>query len=414
MRRLVAVGLVASAAALAPHTHSRMQRAHVKEHAQPLMRRALGTAAVALALIMPSTAQAKELTDSQRFAAEAWRATDKLYYERTFGGADWFRARSDLLQQATDPESARGAVDSLLRKLGDPYTRYIDREKYDTLIASTLGDAAVVAGAGVQVIDGDNGKVVVVDVEPGAPADKAGLRAGDEIQQVGATTVKDAASTAQKLRGEEGSLVKVAYVRDGKDSTADISRAVVPLSTVRRDQSTIRIKAFQLDTATKVKESVEKVSGPLILDLRGNPGGSLEGGVETARLFLPKGAKITTVTAANGQPFAYDAVEDGAFSGRKLTVLVNKQTASAAEVLTAALQDNKAASVVGTDSRTYGKGVIQTVQPLGDPPGAEGAVAVTVARYATPSGGDLNGKGVAPDRVVACGVAERASSCAGR
>ena len=128
-----------------------------------------------------------------------------------------------------------------------------------------------------------------------------------------------------------------------------------------------------------MKENVDKVSGPLILDLRGNPGGSLEGGVETARLFLPKGAKITTVTAANGQPFAYDAVEDGAFSGRKLTVLVNKQTASAAEVLTAALQDNKAASVVGADPRTYGKGVIQTVQPLGDPPGAEGAVAVTVA-----------------------------------
>ena len=95
MRRLVAAAVVASATALAPHTHSRMQRAQVKEHAQPLMRRALGTAAVALALILPSTAQAKELTDAQRFAAEAWRATDKLYYERTFGGADWFRARSD-------------------------------------------------------------------------------------------------------------------------------------------------------------------------------------------------------------------------------------------------------------------------------------------------------------------------------
>ena len=90
--------MVAGAAALAPHTHSRMQRAQVKEHAQPLMRRALGTAAVALALILPSTAQAKELTDAQRCAAEAWRATDKLYYERTFGGADWFRARSDFLR----------------------------------------------------------------------------------------------------------------------------------------------------------------------------------------------------------------------------------------------------------------------------------------------------------------------------
>ena len=107
MRRLVAAAVVASATALAPHTHSRVRRAHVNEHAPTLLlRRALGTAAVALALTMPSTAQAKEFTDAQHFAAEAWRATDKLYYERTFGGADWFRARSDLIQQATDAESA--------------------------------------------------------------------------------------------------------------------------------------------------------------------------------------------------------------------------------------------------------------------------------------------------------------------
>ena len=106
MRRLVAAALVASAAALAPHTPTQKR---VPARAEPLLRRALGTAAVALALIMPSTAQAKEFTDAQHFAAEAWRATDKLYYERTFGGADWFRARSDLIQQATDAESARGA-----------------------------------------------------------------------------------------------------------------------------------------------------------------------------------------------------------------------------------------------------------------------------------------------------------------
>ena len=138
MGRLVAAALVASAAALAPHTPT--QRRLQPAHAEPLLRRALGTAAVALALIMPSTAQAKEFTDAQHFAAEAWRATDKLYYERTFGGADWFRARSDLIQQATDAESARGAVDSLLRKLGDPYTRYVEPEKYEALVAATLGD----------------------------------------------------------------------------------------------------------------------------------------------------------------------------------------------------------------------------------------------------------------------------------
>ena len=419
MRRLVAAVLLGThAAALVQHKHTRRsQPVHVTDGAvaPALLRRALGVSALTLALVAPTAVMAREFTDPQRFAAEAWRATDKLYYERTFGGADWFQARADLLKQSTDADAARKAVDKLVRSLGDPYTRYIPNEQYAALFESNVGTNAVVAGAGVQVVDGDKGQVVVVDVEPGAPGDKTGLRAGDVISAVGNQRVDGAASAAQRLRGEEGSRVGVTYTRDGAETTCEIARAVIPLSTVRRDQSTIKIKAFQLDTAAKVKEAVQSAGGgPLLLDLRGNPGGSLEGGVETARLFLPKDAKITTVVAANGQPFPYNAVEDGAFLGRKLTILADAKTASAAEVLTAALRDNGAARVVGADARTYGKGVIQTVQPLGDPPGAEGAVAVTVARYATPSGGDLNGVGVKPDAVVPCGVAERASVCAAR
>ena len=116
-----------------------------------------------------------------------------------------------------------------------------------------------------------------------------------------------------------------------------------------------------------------------------------------------------------GEPFPYACVEDGPFAGRKVSILVDKRTASAAEVLTAALRENGAATVVGAGAdRTYGKGVIQTLEPLGDPPGADGAVAVTVARYNTPSGANINGAGIAPDRVVTCGVGEKAAACAGR
>ena len=152
-----------------------------------------------------------------------------------------------------------------------------------------------------------------------------------------------------------------------------------------------------------------------VLDLRGNGGGSLEGGIETAKLFLRAEAKVVDVIDQRGAPFGYVANEDGPYAGRQLTVLVDDKTASAAEVLTAALQDNGAATVVGANSdRTFGKGVIQTVLPLGDPPGNDGAVAVTVAKYSTPKGTDINGKGIGVDRTVACGLADKAAACAAK
>ena len=182
----------------------------------------------------------------------------------------------------------------------------------------------------MQVADDAKG-VIVVDVAPGAPADEAGLRAGDVIAAVDGLKTADPATTAKSLRGEAGSTCSVLYVRDGAEKTTTINRRVVPLSTVRGDGGAIRVKGFQLDTAPKVADLAGKAKGPLVLDLRGNLGGSLEGGVETARLFLKTGQTITTVVDARGTPFPYEAVADGPFYGRKLSILVDSRTASAAE-----------------------------------------------------------------------------------
>lgn len=375
--------------------------------------RARGAATLALAaLLAAAPATAAELTPSQRFATEAWRTTDALFYEREFGGLDWFGERGRLVKRATDDEAAVEGVRALLAKLGDKYTRYIPQEDYAKLVAATVGDAAFVAGAGVQVAEGAGGGAVLVDVEPGAPADAAGLRPGDRIVSVNGQRVDGPAAAASRFRGPTGSTAEVVYERGGAEASATVTRRVVELSTVRRDGGAVRIRSFALDTGAKVEAAVRDIDGAVVLDLRANGGGSLEGGVDTARLFLKKGARITTVVDKRGTPFTYDAVDDGPFVGRALSVLVDAKTASAAEVLTAALKDNGAGVVVSPDRATYGKGVIQTVAPLGDVPGSYGAVAVTVARYETPKGDDINGRGIAADRTVpSCGLAEKATAC---
>ncbi|KAJ1457811.1 ClpP/crotonase-like domain-containing protein [Pelagophyceae sp. CCMP2097] len=385
---------------------------------------ALGIA-LSLATAAPQvTCAAAAFTAEQRLAAEAWHETDHLFFDRTFNGVDWFGERTGLLKaKAADADAGRANVVAMIGRLGDKYTRYIAPDAYERLVAATLGDAAFVAGAGVQMVDGLEGAVDVVDVEPGAPADEAGLRAGDRILAVAGFGVADGAGAARAFRGEAGTQVTVSFARNGDVANpikATINRRIVELSSVRvasvGSTDVIRIRNFAFDTPQKVSDLAPSVVSkrPLILDLRGNGGGSLEGGIGVARLFLKQGERVVTVVDKRGAPFTYDAVEDGALTSRRgvapTLVLVDGNTASAAEVLTAALQQNKAATVFGA-AHTFGKGVIQSVQPLGDPPGIDGAVAVTVAKYVTPSGDDINGRGVLADAVVVCGFGDSAADC---
>ncbi|KAJ8600404.1 hypothetical protein CTAYLR_001441 [Chrysophaeum taylorii] len=357
---------------------------------------------------------AAPLSAEQRFAAEAWRETDRLFYERTFNGLDWFGERQKLVGRSyKSADEARAAVAELLSRLGDPYTRYVAPDAYERLAAATVGDAAFVAGAGVQLVDLDG--PTIVDVEPGAPADAAGLRPGDVVDAVGGDSVATAADAARRLRGAEGSRVEVTARRGQSTVRASISRAIVALSSVRfTSDGALRIRSFSLETPDLVAKKLPG-SGALLVDLRGNGGGSLEGGIETARLFLKSGEKIVAVLDKRGAPFEYAAIEDGpavSFRG-KTTILVDKQTASAAEVFAAALAQNGVATLVGAQTdHTYGKGVIQVAQPLGSPPGAGGAAAVTVAKYTTPDGSDINGNGIPTTRTVdRCTLADAPRQC---
>ena len=195
-----------------------------------------------------------------------------------------------------------------------------------------------------------------------------------------------------------------------RDRIKGVSGAIAPL----RGESVgvVRIAQFTQSTADEVAAELKALRAQgaqaFAFDLRRNAGGFLGGGIDTARLLLPRGATITTVVDKTGAELKYDAVEDGPEAATPLYVVVDEKTASASEVLTAALRDNGRATVVG-GPRTFGKGIIQTIEPIRE--GRAGGVAVTVARYRTPAGNYINKVGVTADRPTDCPSSLEAVKC---
>jgi len=264
--------------------------------------------------------------------------------------------------------------------------------------------------------------VTINSVIEGSPAQKAGLLAGDIIEEVDGFSVRSlsAEEAAAKVRGPVGSKLRVVALRAGEAEplTRVIERASVKLEGVTNlgvqsvdgaKVGVIRVKQFSTSTAADVSAALEALSKQsaqvFVLDLRGNTGGYFTGGIDVARLFLPKDALINFVTDKKRNVVTYQAFEDGAYLSEKLVVLVDGKTASASEILASALQDNKRATLVG--SQTFGKAVIQTVERLSD----GSAVVVTIARYETPNHTDINKSGITPNVAKECPIATKAVEC---
>ena len=383
----------------------------------------------------PPRAFAAELTEDQRVLAETWRIVDKLFVDRTFNGLDWFAARQDVLKKRyASPDDAYAAAGKLVGRLGDEYTRYLPPAQYNGLVAATTSDRSV-AGVGV-TLENDKragGAVTIVAVQQGAPAEAAGLRAGDVLLAVDGASLTTgeggapltADDAAGMLRGVPGTGVAIKFARDGDapdaaPREAKATRAQIQIKGVSgvlaplRGESlgVVRIAQFTQSTADEVAAELKALRAQgaqaFAIDLRRNAGGFLGGGIDTARLLLPRGATITTVVDKTGAELKYDAVEDGPEAATPLYVVVDEKTASASEVLTAALLDNGRATVVG-GPRTFGKGIIQTIEPIRE--GRAGGVAVTVARYRTPAGNYINKVGVTADRPTDCPSSLEAVKC---
>ncbi|MDQ1680666.1 MAG: carboxyl-terminal processing protease [Frankiaceae bacterium] len=295
----------------------------------------------------------------------------------------------------------RAAVQALLDKLDDRWAAYLDPAEYARFEQAIDGHYT---GVGVFVRRGGaTNDVSVSSVQPGSPADRAGLAVGDVIRAVDGANVDPLtiAAVTNRLRGEAGTPVTVTVVHRGTAREVTMTRVVMAdadVTTVRMHDGVtkITVSSFTRGVGKKVRAAVAGASGGgIVLDLRGNPGGLLQEAVEVASAFFD-GGPVVTYVPSNGAPQELDAIGTGDTTV-PLVVLVDGGTASAAEVVAAALQDRGRAAIIG--SETFGKGTVQQPLRLGDGAGVE----FTVGTYRTPNGRSVDGVGLTPDIQVAGG-----------
>ena len=295
-----------------------------------------------------------------------------------------------------------GAAKGLVAGAGDIYTEYMTAEEYGELETDLSGE---IQGIGVEIGLNGDGLLSVISTLDDSPAREAGLRSGDLIEKVDG---QDATSwttnqAASAIRGDVGTKVKITVVRDGEEKEFEITRAKIenPSVTWGIDDNNIgymRISTFGDDTAELAKEAADefadKAVDGVILDLRDNTGGYVDAAQAVASLWLNKGETITQERANNRTIATVKAVGDNVLKNIPTVVLMNGATASASEITAGALRDNAGAKLVGTQS--YGKGLVQEVVDLqnGD------VLKVTVAKWYTPNGGNINKEGLTPDEKV--------------
>ena len=392
------------------HIISNNNRVSVCNNLPTIIGSTILTLSILLQPILPASAtDYGSYTDEQRFLAEGWRTVDNAYIDRTFNHQDWFKLRQDAIKKKyKNMDEARRELDRILSSLGDRYTRYLPPAKYESIVNAATGN---VYGVGVELAqDKEKMRVIASDVEPSGPAAKGGLKPKDVFIEVDGVRFDDGKATpddvAVVVRGPEGSKVGVVVERDGKTVDFILTREPIKITSVRSyisDKSgvgkvgVIRIKNFSGTTADTVKTELEslkkKGAQSIVLDLRGNPGGLLPGGVDTASLFLEANKAVVFVVNKNGVVDAQSTLTDGIDLDTPLVLLVDKNTASAAEVFTAALKENARATIAG--EQTFGKGIVQTIRQLEG--GENGGVAVTIARYETPQHHDINKQGIPVD-----------------
>lgn len=311
------------------------------------------------------------------------------------------------------------AIKTLLASLDDPFTRFLDPDQYNALKRSTSG---AVTGIGVEVSfsqgKGAASPLIVISPAPGGPADRAGIKPQDEILDIDGQPTSDLSlyAAGNMLQGAEGTQVSL-RIKSHRDKTVkdltltrqpiiidpvDVmlcpsSGGYAPSAAPTSKLGYIRIATFSKQTAEKTRDAITtlKSSGAdrLVLDIRNNGGGLFPAGVEVGRMLIDKG-DIVLIADAEGVRDIYEADGSAIDASTPLAVLVNRGTASASEVLAGALKDDHRGTIVGES--TFGKGLIQTLIQLSD----GSAVAVTVAKYQTPAGIDINKVGISPDVVV--------------
>ena len=303
-----------------------------------------------------------------------------------------------------------GAIKGLVQSL-DPHSSFMTKEEYKELMTETKGSFS---GIGVEITIKDKILTVVSPIE-GTPGYKAGIKSGDKIIKVEGESTQDMGliEAVKRIRGPEGSKVNLTIVREGMDKPLELSitRGVIPLKSVRHYSLSpgigyIRISNFQSNTANDLSSALEILEKDgmlrgLIIDMRNNPGGLLSQAIEVSEQFLDSGVIVSTKGREKSHNIKASAHKNKNKREYPIIVLVNGGSASAAEIVAGALQDNKKAIILGT--RTFGKGSVQSILPLSDGSGLR----LTTARYYTPSGKSIQSSGITPDIEIPFVVSEK-------
>ena len=354
-------------------------------------------------------ADAQAFTEEQKLLLQSWRIVNQSYLDETLNHQNWWKLREKYIKKPLrNREEAYDAIEEMLATLDDPFTRLLRPDQYRSLQVNTSGE---LSGVGLQInINPETKLIEVISPIAGSPAEAAGIQPKDSILEIDGVDTKtitlDEAATL--MRGKNGTKVSLrvqsGFDKAAKPRTVEIVRDRISLNPVYTALDTntdkkvgyVRLNQFSANAAEEIARGVNDLeqqgAEAYILDLRNNPGGLLQAGVEIARMWLDNGTIVYTVNR-QGALGSFDSNSE-ILTDDPLVVLVNQGTASASEILAGALHDNGRALLVG--EKTFGKGLIQSLFELPDGAG----LAVTVAKYETPNHTDINKLGIMPDDVI--------------
>ena len=312
--------------------------------------------------------------------------------------------QSQYVDEVPAKEIVYSAIKGTLRGL-DPHSSFLDPEMYREMQVETSGSFG---GLGIEITLRDDILTVVTPID-GTPAYRAGIQPGDRIVKIEGLSTKDMQLTdaVKRMRGKPGTKITISVVREGwtEAKDFDIVREQIHVQSVRNQElepgiEYIRLRQFQEQTSADMETALEKFSKAgkiqgLVLDLRNNPGGLLTSAVEVSEKFLEPGQLVVyTEGRVRNQNMRFQSSAKRSYTGFPIVVLVNQGSASASEIVAGALQDWGRAVILGT--QTFGKGSVQTIIPLSDGSGLR----LTTAKYYTPKGRSIHGKGLTPDIIV--------------
>ena len=333
-----------------------------------------------------------------------WRLINSKYVDQTNNEQDWSKWRHKYDNVIKTDNDAYVAIETMVASLNDPYTKFLDPKEFQEETSSIKGS---LKGIGIQIGVKDGKLMVIAPIED-TPAEKAGLMADDEILSIDGKSTKGITvdKAAEQIRGEEGTQVTLVIKRkDQEPKSYTITRAEIEIKSVSQKVPTgitmpkdicyIRLSSFISRNASKEFSNILNNSSDkkaIIVDLRSNPGGLLSNAIYISDMFLNGGAIVSTVDR-DGYKETQKASK-GVLTTKPVVILVDKGSASASEIFSGAMKDNKRAVIVGTQS--FGKGLVQEINKLPNNAG----INITIQKYLTPNGTDIHKKGITPDILV--------------